>query len=165
LTCYAIGLAGFALVKLLAPAFYALGDSRTPMLVSIGAIAVNAATAFTTVRIFGFGHAGLALSVSTVSIFTALMLLGLLRPRIGGVHGWAIGGSLAKILIASAVMGAVCMAVLRMTHSRWMNLLVGVPVGGMVFYLAASLLRVREVGELREMVLRKLGRPMAPTDE
>jgi putative peptidoglycan lipid II flippase len=160
LTCYAIGLAGFASVKLLAPAFYALGDSRTPMLVSVGAIAVNAATAFSTVRIFGFGHAGLALSVSTVSIFTALMLLGLLRTRIGGVHGRAIGGSLAKILIASAAMGAVCMAVLRVTHSRWMNLLVGIPVGGVVFYMAARLLRVREVAELREMVFRKLGRGM-----
>jgi putative peptidoglycan lipid II flippase len=158
LSCYAIGLAGFASVKLLAPAFYALGDSRTPMLVSIGAVAVNAATAFTTVRVFGFGHAGLALSLSSVSIFNALMLLGLLRARIGGVHGRAIGVSLAKILVASAVMGAVCMAVLRVTHSRWMNLMVGIPVGGAVFYLAASLLRVREVGELREMVLRKAGR-------
>jgi putative peptidoglycan lipid II flippase len=158
LTCYAIGLAGFASVKLLAPAFYALGDSRTPMLVSIGAIAVNAGTAFTTVRVFGFGHAGLALSLSTVSIFNALMLLALLRPRIGGVHGRAIGVSLGKILTASAVMGAVCMAVLRVTHSRWMNLMVGIPVGGAVFYLTASLLRVREVGELREMVLRKVGR-------
>ena len=158
LTCYAIGLAGFASVKLLAPAFYALGDSRTPMLVSIGAVAVNAATAFTTVRIFGFGHAGLALSLSSVSIFSALMLLGLLRPRIGGVHGRAIGVSLAKILIASAVMGTVCLAVLRVTHSRWMNLLVGIPVGGAVFYLMASLLRVREVAELGEMVRRKLGR-------
>jgi hypothetical protein len=55
-------------------------------------------------------------------------------------------------------MGVVCMAVLRVTHSRWMNLIVGIPVGGAVFYLAASLLRVREVGELREMVLRKVGR-------
>ena len=158
LTCYAIGLAGFASVKLLAPAFYALGDSRTPMLVSIGAVAVNAATAFTTVRIFGFGHAGLALSLSSVSIFSALMLLGLLRPRIGGVHGRAIGVSMAKILIASAVMGSVCLAVLRVTHSRWMNLLVGIPAGGAVFYLMTSLLRVREVAELREMVRRKLGR-------
>jgi peptidoglycan biosynthesis protein MviN/MurJ (putative lipid II flippase) len=126
--------------------------------VSIGAVAVNAATAFTTVRIFGFGHAGLALSLSSVSIFSALMLLGLLRPRIGGVHGRAIGVSLAKILIASAVMGTVCLAVLRVTHSRWMNLLVGIPVGGAVFYLMASLLRVREVAELGEMVRRKLGR-------
>ncbi len=158
LTCYAIGLAGFASVKLLAPAFYALGDSRTPMLVSIGAIAVNAATAFITVRIFGFGHAGLALSLSSVSIFNALMLLVLLRSRIGGIHGRAVAVSLAKILIASAAMGAVCLAVLRVTHSRWLNLLVGIPVGGAVFYLSASLLRVREVAELREMVLQKLGR-------
>ena len=38
LSCYAIGLAGYAALKVLNPAFYALGDARTPMLVSLGSI-------------------------------------------------------------------------------------------------------------------------------
>ena len=149
---YAIGLAGFAAVKLLAPAFYALGDSRTPMFVGIGAIAVNAATAFTTVRVLGFGHAGLALSLSTVSIFSALMLL---IPRIGGVGGREIAVSLGKIAVASGAMGAACLLVVRMVGSRWLNLAVGVPVGAVVFYGAASLMRVRELADVRAAVARK----------
>jgi putative peptidoglycan lipid II flippase len=155
LTCYAIGLAGFAAVKLLAPAFYALGDSRTPMFVSIGAIAVNAATAFTTVRVLGFGHAGLALSLSTVSIFSALMLLGLLSGRIGGVRGREMAVSLGKIVVASGAMGAVCLVVVRLVGSRWLNLAVGLPVGALVFYGVASLMRVREIADVRDAVVRK----------
>ena len=58
LSCYAVGLAGYAVLKLIAPAFYALGDSRTPMFVSIASMLVNGVAAFTMVRLAGFGHAG-----------------------------------------------------------------------------------------------------------
>src|SRR5258708_5477798 len=44
LSCYAIGLASYSTLRLLAPAFYALGDARTPMLVSMASVFVNAAT-------------------------------------------------------------------------------------------------------------------------
>jgi len=41
LACYAIGLAGYAVIKILAPVFYALNDSRTPMIVSLLSMAIN----------------------------------------------------------------------------------------------------------------------------
>ena len=41
LSCYALGLAGYSALKVLNPAFYALHDARTPMLVSVLSIAVN----------------------------------------------------------------------------------------------------------------------------
>src|SRR5260370_5833012 len=66
LSCYAAGLTGYAAVKILAPAFYALNDARTPMIVSIVSIAVNYFAASTMVRILG--HAGLALSTSLVAL-------------------------------------------------------------------------------------------------
>ena len=145
LACYAVGLAGFASLKLLAPAFYALGDSRTPMLVSIASMAVNAATAFVTVRFLHLGHAGLALSVSVVSIFNAIALLVLIRPRIGGIGGRRMAASVGKILAATALMGAACLAVVHFSNSRALNVLAGVPIGAAVFYAAASWLRVREL--------------------
>ena len=49
--CYAIGLAGYAALKVLNPAFYALGDARTPMLVSLGSIVVNFVMATTMIRL------------------------------------------------------------------------------------------------------------------
>src|SRR5579859_6235809 len=45
LSCYAIGLAGYSALKVLNPAFYALHDARTPMIVSVLSIAVNYFTA------------------------------------------------------------------------------------------------------------------------
>ncbi|MGZ9215251.1 MAG: murein biosynthesis integral membrane protein MurJ, partial [Candidatus Binatia bacterium] len=41
LAAYAVGLAGYGAIKVLSPAFYALNDARTPMLISLGSIAVN----------------------------------------------------------------------------------------------------------------------------
>jgi putative peptidoglycan lipid II flippase len=158
LACYAIGLAAFSALKLVTPAFYALGDSRTPMLVSVGSIAVNAATAFTAIRFFRLGHAGLALSLSVVSMFNVLTLLMLLRPRIGGIRGFEILRSLMKILFAASAMGLACEAVVRVTSSRAIQLVAGVPMGALVFFGVASALQIPELAEARDAVLKRLRR-------
>ena len=105
LACYAVGLAGYAAIKILAPAFYALNDARTPMLVSFVSILVNLAVASTMVKLAGLGHLGLALSTSAVALFGSAALFMLLRKRIRGMHGRALGASVVKILCASAAMG------------------------------------------------------------
>ena len=74
LSCYAIGLAGYAAIKVLAPAFYALNDARTPMIVSLVSILVNAAAASSMVKLAGLGHAGLALSTSVVALVSSVVL-------------------------------------------------------------------------------------------
>jgi putative peptidoglycan lipid II flippase len=166
LSCYALGLAGYAVLKLVAPAFYALGDSRTPMMVSIAAVLVNGAAAFTMVRLAGFGHAGLALSASIVSTFSSLALLLLLRSKIGGLQGGMLMAGLAKIAVASAVMGVLCRAVVIASHAllaapamaRTVDILIGVPVGVGSFYAAAAALKVPELANTRAEVLRKLRR-------
>src|SRR5579872_1007983 len=61
LSYYAIGLVGYAGLKVLSPAFYALNDARTPMIVSIISILINYFTAVALIRHAGFGHAGLAM--------------------------------------------------------------------------------------------------------
>ena len=155
LSCYSIGLAAFALMKLIAPAFYALGDSRTPMLVGMASVVVNGVTAFTAVRFLGFGHAGLALSLSIVCIFNVAALLTLLSSRIGGIRGGEIAMSFVKILGASAAMGFACALVPRLTHSRVLIVAVGVPAGAAVFYAAASALRVPELASARAAILGK----------
>ena len=53
LSYYAIGLMGYAALKVLSPAFYALNDARTPMLVSLGSIVVNYAAASTDDQVCG----------------------------------------------------------------------------------------------------------------
>src|SRR5207237_2772828 len=87
LSCYAVGLAGYSALKVLNPAFYALHDARTPMLVSLISIAVNYATAWTMMNVSGLGHAGLSLSTWAVAVFGSVVLFVLLSHRIGGVYG------------------------------------------------------------------------------
>ena len=110
LSCYAIGLTGYAGIKIINPAFYALGDSRTPMLVSLGSILVNFAAANILIRGVGMGHAGLALSTSSVALFGFLVQFAVLRARISGVHGRFLMSQIARIAVASMVMGGVAAA-------------------------------------------------------
>ncbi|MFB3825968.1 MAG: murein biosynthesis integral membrane protein MurJ [Bryobacteraceae bacterium] len=155
---YAAGLSGYALVKVLAPALYALGDARTPMLVSIGSIAVNLAAASLMVKLAGFGHVGLALSTSVNALFAACALYLALSARLGGVAGRALVSSAWKITAASAVMGCACWAARRALigwsgDSRWAHLgvvAVCVPAGALLFAACARALRIRELAAARD---------------
>src|SRR5438094_3326073 len=106
LAAYTAGLAGYAGIKVLAPAFYALDDARTPMLVSLVSIAVNYALNWTFVRRLGFGHVGLALSTSAVALGNFGLLYLVLRRRIGALGG-RLRAAPARIALAPAVMAAV----------------------------------------------------------
>jgi len=158
LSCYSVGIASYSILKLVGPAFYALGDARTPMFVSMASILVNAGCAFLMVRVLGLGHAGLALSLSLVSIFNLLTLLLFLSPRIGGLRGGEVAVSFGKILIAAGFMGLVCLGIVRSSSSRTFHVMAGIPAGAAAFYVAASLLRVPALRETREVVLRKFRR-------
>jgi putative peptidoglycan lipid II flippase len=151
LSCYALGLTGYAAVKILAPAFYAINDVRTPMLVSLTSIAINYFAASSMVRILG--HAGLALSTSLVAWFSFLALLWALRVRIGGLRERDLLSGALKVIAASLAMGAVCYGSSHLLRgllgvSKWArlaDLAVSIPLGLAVFYALARLLRVAEL--------------------
>jgi hypothetical protein len=88
----------------LAPAFYALNDARTPMLVSLASIGVNFA-AYAMVKWAGIGHAGMALSTAGVALFGALALLALLDLRLHGPQLRKLAHSAWRIAAAAALMG------------------------------------------------------------
>jgi putative peptidoglycan lipid II flippase len=164
LSCYAVGLAGYSALKVLNPAFYALHDARTPMIISLISIAVNYATASLLLSSTNLSHAGLALSTSTVAIFGALALFMILRTRVGGIYGRSLAASIGKITVASAVMGgAVWMSSRVVQHwlgigrlGRLVDLAASIPVGLVVFYLACRLLRVSEL----DLASRALAGPL-----
>jgi putative peptidoglycan lipid II flippase len=149
LACYSAGLAGYALIKILAPAFYALDDARTPMLVSVASMVVNVALSWTLVTQAGMGHPGLALSISVAALLGAAALFELLRRRIGGLDGRRIASSAMRILAASALMAAACLAAQRLHLPPALNVAVSLPLGVGVFYWAARALRIREVEAIR----------------
>jgi putative peptidoglycan lipid II flippase len=147
LSCYAIGLAGYAAIKVLAPAFYALGDSRTPMYVSLASIATNYVVASLMIRAAGMGHAGLALSTSAVAISGFVALFWIMRNRIGGIHGRALARDAARILAATAAMAAVVWLSSRAMRplGHLADVAVSVPLGALVFFLAGRWCGIKEL--------------------
>ena len=86
---YAPGLIGYSVVKIASPTFYSLGDSRTPVIVSVASVAVNLVAQHR--RSFSvMGFRGLALGTAIAALFNAGTLLWLLRRRLDGLDG---GGS------------------------------------------------------------------------
>jgi putative peptidoglycan lipid II flippase len=164
LSCYAIGLTGYAALKVITPAFYALGDARTPMLVSLGSIAVNFAMATTMIRLAGLGHAGLALSTSAVALFGFLVLFLILRSRIGGVYGRLLLAQVSKVGAASAAMAIVVAFSSRFMENavgvsqfaRLADLGVSIPLGLGVYYGACRWMGVSDI----DMAVRAFTAPI-----
>jgi putative peptidoglycan lipid II flippase len=162
---YAIGLIGYSIVRIVSPTFYALGRSRVPVMVSAGSVLANVVLNITLVK--SFGYRGLALGTSITAILNASVQLFLLRREIHGMEGSRIAASFARVIAASAVMGAVTWG----THTLMLGLLPGgsfasqlirllVSIGLSLAALAATaqVLRIQEFGEARDLVIGRLKR-------
>jgi putative peptidoglycan lipid II flippase len=104
LVCYAPGLIGYSAVKLVSPSFYALGNSRIPVIASAVSVAFNVAINLMLVR--SLGHRGLALGTAAAALLNAGVLLVLLRARLGGLDGRRLLVASVKITLASVAMAA-----------------------------------------------------------
>ncbi len=113
LQAFAIGLIGFSYVKILAPAYFAREDTRTPVRMALVALAVNfvlsvALAWWLTANGYAANHAGLALAVSVAALLNAWLLYRGLRKD--GVlvrsKGWAklwLQVTLANVLMIAVL--------------------------------------------------------------
>jgi putative peptidoglycan lipid II flippase len=156
LVMYCLGLPAFAAVGVFTRAFYALGDTRTPVRSTFVAVAVNLALnlAFVGPLVgLGLGHTGLALATSVTSMVNLAQLAWRLRGRIGGIEGARMLRSLARITLASVAAAAGLAFVLPATGdvtAASVPVRAAVVAGGGLAGLAiiAALLRVLRVEEL-----------------
>jgi putative peptidoglycan lipid II flippase len=170
LRLYAVGLLGYATVRIASPTFYALRRSRVPVAVSLVAIAVDVVLAIVLMRAIGFG--GLALAASVAALTNAALLLWLLRHHLHGIDGTRLALSFARIAVAALVMGVAVVLVERGmtaalpgggTAAQAARLASEIGAGLVVLAGAAKLLRIREFDEALALVRGRL-RPVAGTD-
>lgn len=164
---YAIGLCGYAALKVLVNSFYALGQRRIPMLVSMGAIAINFVLSwFFTFRL-GLGHRGLALSTACIASINFLVLYMIMRKRLGRLETSHMTSMLVRIAIPSALLVGVCFAGRYLALDNWAALALvpklvalGVTVGLAVaaFFGAAMVFRVAELNAIAAGLKRRLKR-------
>jgi putative peptidoglycan lipid II flippase len=112
LQAFAVGLVGFSFVKILAPAYFAREDTKTPVRVGLIALAVNfvlsvALAWYLTSIGFAGTHAGLALAISVAALLNAALLYrGLIQDDVLR-HSKDWSALLMQLLAAIAVMWAV----------------------------------------------------------
>lgn len=142
---YAVGLLGLIAIKIIAPAFYARKDIKTPVKSAIASLVVVQACNFITVP--AFAHAGLALSVAVGACFNAGILFEILRRRgwYTSEKGWI--GYLLRVVICTAVMSAMLLYVqsglswsdMQGQWGKRLLLAAGVIAGAAVTYFAAMI--------------------------
>ena len=162
---YAPGLLGYSAVKIASPTFYSLRDSRTPVIVSVLSIGVNLGINLLLVRVMGYR--GLALGTALAAMFNAVVLLWLLRGRLGGLDGRRVGVALLKVTAASAVMGIAAYLMLQWMTSltpgggelaKGTRVLAAIGVALVALAVSARLLRIQEFNDATARVLRRFGR-------
>jgi putative peptidoglycan lipid II flippase len=164
---YALGLAAYSGIKVLAPAFYAIDRRTTPMMVSFGAIGVNLALNWLFTYRLGMGHCGLALSTGCVALANFLALYLLMRSALGALESRDLLVGLGKVLVAGAALAAVCVyggGFVGLGTAGGGKLILGAQLGGVItvaaltFFVCARLLRVAEMEDLLGAVRRRLKR-------
>ena len=166
---YSLGLVGHALVQILARAYYATKDAKTPLVLTVVSVVVNVALSIALAPRLGIN--GLALANSIATLAEAALLLIVLAPR-ARLRVVGLGVSTMRHLAASLTMGVAMFVFIRVTNlpldlaldpPKLLLLLqtaVAVAFGGVVYVVASTLFRVTELAEIRAFVRAR--RSLAP---
>jgi len=163
------GVPAFVLIRILAPAFFARGDTRRPMAFALVSVAVNAALAIGLFNL-GMGISGIAAAVSAAA-WTNALLLGATLWRRGHYRPSPVAASrLARILLASIGLGLVVglaswarpmlqgpiealLGAIGSDHgAKELTLLAVVAAGGLTYVVLAFMTRAVTVAEIKGLI-------------
>jgi putative peptidoglycan lipid II flippase len=148
---YAPAIWSYSAVHLLTRAFYAKGDTSTPTRIAIGMVALNL-TLNVTLIFTPLREAGLAWSTAICSVIQCLILLRVLRGRLGLLVDAAVLRSWSATGLATAVMAVAVLAVAQLFPGApltWAaalrETLILIGVGGVALVASAAALRRPEL--------------------
>lgn len=159
---YSAGLVGHCVVEILARAFYAMHDTKTPVLV--GAVAMGLNVVFSLLfsawfaRIGWMPHGGLALANSLATGLEAISLYILMRRRLAGLEGQRIVKGIGQAILVTLVMVLVVWGWMTLTNGRqaWLTGGGGMVFGGLIYGLGVMALKVPEVQSMLNLLRRRL---------
>jgi len=122
LSAFAVGVVFQASAALLARAFYALHDTKTPVTVSIISILSTISADFIFIKIYGFGVWGLALALTVGSIFQSVTLFYLINKKMLHSSMLTLIKPMVKLVFASFMSGAIMFFLLKIfDRSVWIK--------------------------------------------
>lgn len=164
---YAVGLIGHCVVEIVSRAFYALHDTKTPVMVGVLAMTLNIGFSFLFSALFTHArwmpHGGLALANSLATAIEMSILLIIMRRRLNGLEGRSILEAVWKGTAACLVMGGALYAWLNGWASDSMGLLTlgGIILGVTSYAAILWVLKTREIRGLWGAISRRILRRMA----
>ncbi len=106
---YAAAIWAFSLLQIINRAYYAVHDMLTPLKMAAINIVINLVVEIP--LLWWLGESGMAVGTVVSFVVQALVMLWMLDRRIGGLELGKIAMPVMKMILATAVMGAVCFAV------------------------------------------------------
>jgi putative peptidoglycan lipid II flippase len=165
LVCLAPGLVAFSTVNVLARAFYALGDTKTPMKISLACLALNLMLA--AILIVPLKQGGLGIANTVTSICNVALLFFALRKKLGKLE-MELPRATTRPLALAAVLACVAAWCGWMDWEQWLGhenlaLKIGavfVPAGiaGGIYWLTALLCKIPAAKEMTGFALAKFKR-------
>jgi putative peptidoglycan lipid II flippase len=155
LAFYAFGLIGLSVVEIVARAFYALHDTRTPVIVGISAMAVNVILSLALRPVLTFG--GLALANTIANTLEMAFMVWLLARRLHGLEWSILSATIVRSLAGSLAMVLPLLWLAERWHTGHALLVgaVGLALAALIYVGAAVLLRMPELHALRFMSARR----------
>ena len=158
---FALGLSAFSMVKVIVPAFYSLEDTRTPVKVAYCAMFLNVVLNFAFFRPLQVGGPALATSLS--GFFNAVTLIYLFIKREGSFGVRSIVESLVRFCLAAVPLGFLASTLIHWPGfyfdqpltQRVFALWATIGLSAVVYFVAVSVLRCREVGEVLDIFLKR----------
>jgi putative peptidoglycan lipid II flippase len=164
---YSLGLAGHALVQILARVYFASRDTQTPLALTLISIGLNVVLSVTLAPFLLINGLALANSIATLVEAALLFILLASRARLRLV---GLGVSTLKQVSASLLMGVAMFGFIRATNLPFdlfvdppkvvlaLQTILAAAVGGLVYLAAAYLLRIGELQEIVTVVRARLMR-------
>jgi putative peptidoglycan lipid II flippase len=162
LAWYAPALLFVGISRVVVPSFYAMKDTRTPVLVSFWTLLVNVVAGLLLMQTMG--HAGLALALTIASVFNAVVLTLLLSRRLGDLNLSTIPRTLVRMVPGLCLMTVVVSLLLAqvdwltpgpfVTRSAWLGS--AVLCGCLVYVVSLWMFGVKEIKQAWAMLAKKL---------
>jgi putative peptidoglycan lipid II flippase len=166
LICLAPGLVAFSTVNILARAFFALGDTKTPMKISLACLTLNLLIAAALVVPLKQGGLGIANTIT--SICNAGLLLFALRKKIARLDMAPLRATLLPLAVAGLLAGLTAWQSWRLWETRLGHDTLALKIGavfapaivaGLVYGSLALTFKIPAAQEILGLVFQKFRRP------
>jgi putative peptidoglycan lipid II flippase len=165
LACLAPGLLLFSMNNILARAFYALDDIKTPMKISLLCLALN--LAFALPLAYAYREAGLAVANSLSAMFNTALLFYALRRKLAKLELVGLVRNLCILLAAAALAGVAAYGVFHWWDRHYGHASVATRLGGVfipmtmagvIYWALAMSAKVPAARDVANLLRRKLKR-------